>query len=373
MSARTPTVIAFLLLRDSFLAVEAMERLHKLNLPNLQVLVATPRVMLSTMGRVRDEGAKAVLPLPLPRRMFWRALAYAAGRVADMGEHEVRSSAEAAWQPPQAEEARAAQAMILVAEDNRTNQHIIRRILTRMGYAHDVASNGEEAIAMYGEGGYGMILSDYHMPVMDGFAMTTAIREQEDGSGRRIPIIALTADAMAATEQHCIAAGMDGFLTKPINTAQLQASIEKWMPQGMALRRHESKGEAAASKPVSASVATDEGNATVFDLARIADIFGGYTADAAELVQGFAGDLPGRVAAIEAALRAGNVAEARDLVHALKGAGRSIGAVRLGDCAAAMQADLDAGDTAAATAQIGEMQNQADNFIAAISVLKPAA
>ncbi|WP_290816375.1 ATP-binding protein [Ferrovibrio sp.] len=375
MARQTPTVIAFLLLRDSFLAVEAMERLRKLNLPNLRVLVATPRVMLSTMGRVRDEGAKAVLPLPLPRRMFWRALAYAAGRVLDMGEHEMRSSVEAAWQPPQAEMARAAQAMILVAEDNRTNQHIIRRILTRMGYAHDVASNGEEAIAMYEQGGYGMILSDYHMPVMDGFAMTTAIREREDGSGRRIPIIALTADAMAATEQHCIAAGMDGFLTKPINTAQLQSSIEKWMPQGMALRRRqEGDGDKPAAPTVIPTAASPAQNGVpVFDLDRISDIFGGYTADAAELVQGFASDLPDRLRAIEAALRGSDHAEARDLAHALKGASRSIGAVLLGDSAAALQADLDEKNLEAAIGRLPDLERQSTAFVMTIAGLTPAA
>lgn len=371
VAERTQTVVAFLLLRDSFLAVEAMERLRQLNLPNLQVLVATPRVMLSTMSRVKDDGAKAVLPLPLPRRLFWRALAFAAGRVPDVGDLEVRSSDEAAWQPPSADEARAAQAVVLVAEDNRTNQHIIHRILTRMGYAHDIAANGEEAIAMYERGGYGLILSDYHMPVMDGFAMTTAIRESEEGGGRRIPIVALTADAMAATEQHCIAAGMDGFLTKPINTALLQAAIEKWMPQGMSLRRRlESGGQVAV---VAIPAGQPEAAASVIDLDRITEIFGGYTADAAELLGGFAADLPDRLRAIEATLRDSNPAEARDLVHALKGAARSIGAVPLGDCAAAMQSDLDAGNIPAAAARVAELHKQADSFSAAISALKPAA
>ena len=374
MARRVPVVVAFLLLRDSFLAVEAMARIRQLGLPNLKVLVATQRAMLSTMGRVKEDGAKAVLPLPLPRQLFWRGLAYAAGRVADMGEEDIRSSAEAAWLPPPVADARAAQALILVAEDNKTNQHIIRRILTRMGYAHEIADNGEEALKMYEQGGYGLILSDYHMPVMDGFAMTTAIREREEDSDVRMPIIALTADAMAATEQHCIAAGMDGFLTKPINTALLRATIEKWMPQGIALRRHDGSGEATPVAVPEATAAADAPtDATVFDLARIADIFGGYTTDAAELVQGFASDLPGRIAAIDAALKAGDAAEARDLVHALKGAGRSIGAVQLGDCAAVMQADLDAGNLAAAATRIDVLQNRADSFIAAISVLKPAA
>ncbi|QDO99015.1 PAS domain S-box protein [Ferrovibrio terrae] len=370
MARRVPVAVAFLLLRDSFLAVEAMERIRQLGLSNLKVLVATQRAMLSTMGRVKEDGASAVLPLPLPRQLFWRGLAYASGRVPDMGEHDIRSSVEAGWLPPSVAEARANRALILVAEDNKTNQHIIRRILTRMGYAHEIAENGEEALKMYEQGGYGLILSDYHMPVMDGFAMTTAIREVEEGSGTRLPIIALTADAMAATEQHCIAAGMDGFLTKPISTALLRSTIEKWMPQGTALRRHDGNGEVASATPVPTAPVNES---SVFDLARIADIFGGYTMDAAELVQGFAGDLPDRITAIDAALRAGNAAEARDLVHALKGAGRSIGAVQLGECAAEMQSDLDAGNVPAAAARIAELQKQADSFSAAISALKPAA
>jgi PAS domain S-box-containing protein len=375
MADRVPIVVAFLVLRDSFLAVEAMARMKRLNLPNLRVVVATPRVMLSTMGRVKEDGAKVVLPLPLPRQLFWRSLAYAAGRVPDMGEQDIRSSADAVWIAPPLDQARAANALILVAEDNKTNQHIIQRILTRMGYAHEIAVNGEEALAMYAQGGYGMILSDYHMPVMDGFAMTTAIREQEAGSGSRVPIIALTADAMAATEQHCIAAGMDGFLTKPINTALLRAAIEKWMPQGHALRLH-AENKAATAPAVIAmpqAQAVDSSAAPVFDLDRIADIFGGYTTDAAELVGGFAGDLPERLQALDAALRQPDHAAARDLAHALKGAARSIGATALGDSAAILQDDLDGGKAEAALARMADIDAQAKAFIAAVSALTPTA
>lgn len=376
MSARVPVAVAFLVLRDSVLAVEAMQRIRQLNLPNLRILVATPRVMLSTMGRVKEDGARAVLPLPLPRQMFWRGLAYAAGRVSDMGEQDIRSSVEAAWVPPPVEEARAARALILVAEDNRTNQHIIRRILNRMGYAHEIADNGQEALQMYEQGGYGLILSDYHMPVMDGFAMTTALREREEEGGERVPIIALTADAMAATEQHCIAAGMDGFLTKPINTALLRTTIEEWMPQGMVLRRKQDS--AAQAKPAAVVAAMPPAGAAktgaaVLDLDRISEIFGGYTADAAELMQGFSADLPDRLRAIEAALRQANHEEARDLAHALKGASRSIGAVPLGDSAAALQTDLDDRNFDAALGRLPELEHQAGAFAAAIAALTPVA
>jgi PAS domain S-box-containing protein len=374
MAGRVSVVVAFLILRDSFLAVEAMARLRQLNLPNLRVVVATPRVMLSTMGRVKEDGAKAILPLPLPRQLFWRALAYAAGRVPDMGEQDMRSTADAAWIAPSVEQARAANALILVAEDNKTNQHIIHRILDRMGYAHEIAANGQDAIAMYEQGGYGMILSDYHMPVMDGFAMTTALREAEEGGSRRVPIIALTADAMAATEQHCIAAGMDGFLTKPINTALLRATIEKWMPQGLSLRcRQEHAGQAAPAGPAPGNGAASADTARVLDLDRIADIFGGYTADAAELVTGFAAELPERIHAIEGALHKPDLEQARDLAHALKGAARSLGAVLLGDCAAELQDDLDGKNLSAAIARLVGLQKQADTFSARVAALPPAA
>ena len=93
--------------------------------------------------------------------------------------------------------ARRENALILVAEDNETNQIVIRQMLSKMGFACELAENGQVALDMLARPGYGLLLTDFNMPVMDGFELSRAVRTQEMGTGRHLPILALTADALA--------------------------------------------------------------------------------------------------------------------------------------------------------------------------------
>ncbi|WP_430397814.1 PAS domain S-box protein [Ferrovibrio sp.] len=360
VAARTGKVVALLLIRDSVLGVEALDRLDALALPDLSVVALTPRSMISTIAHAKEHGAKVILPLPLSRPLLWRALGYVSGHVAAMGQDDIRSADDAEWLPPTVAEARRNNALVLVAEDNKTNQHVIRRVLGRLGIAMEMADDGEQALAMYQSGQYALLLTDYHMPRMDGFALTTAIRQGEEGTGRHLPIIALTADAMASTEEHCLAVGMDGFLTKPINTQLLRKTLEKWLPQAMALRRRpETKSETAAEKHVMPTAAqaiplpASNGAGhfeqfSAFDVAQIIDAFGSFDAEAKELVSNFVDELDARFTQIDGALSKGEALSAQKLAHALKGSSRSLGAVRLGAVAAEMQTALEATDIAKA-------------------------
>lgn len=117
---------------------------------------------------------------------------------------------------------------VLVAEDNRVNQLVAKGLLERMGCGVDVAANGMEAVAMTEQFQYGLVLMDCQMPEMDGFAATRAIRAKEAGKGKRIPILALTASVGAAVEGECAAAGMDGYLSKPIGQTLLVSALDRW-------------------------------------------------------------------------------------------------------------------------------------------------
>jgi signal transduction histidine kinase/ligand-binding sensor domain-containing protein/CheY-like chemotaxis protein/HPt (histidine-containing phosphotransfer) domain-containing protein len=117
---------------------------------------------------------------------------------------------------------------ILLAEDNLVNQKVARGTLQRMGYRVDVASNGSEAVAAWESGRYHLILMDCQMPVMDGYQAAHEIRVRESGASR-IPIIALTADAMSGAERQCLDAGMDGYLTKPLDRERLAVTIERYL------------------------------------------------------------------------------------------------------------------------------------------------
>ena len=120
-------------------------------------------------------------------------------------------------------------AKILVVEDTFVNQQVIRGLLKASGIRIDVANNGTEGVAKYKSGNYDLIFMDVQMPEMDGFEATAAIRELEKGTGRRQPIVAMTAHAMAGDREKCLAAGMDDYLSKPVKRSALEAKLYEWL------------------------------------------------------------------------------------------------------------------------------------------------
>ncbi len=124
-------------------------------------------------------------------------------------------------------------AQVLVVEDNLVNQKISSLMLRKLGFAVDLANNGEEGVAMWAEGNYDAIIMDCQMPVLDGYSATARIREQEQATGRasnhRMPIIALTAHAMPHDRQRCLDSGMDDYLTKPVASSDLGAALNRWL------------------------------------------------------------------------------------------------------------------------------------------------
>jgi len=118
---------------------------------------------------------------------------------------------------------------ILLVEDNRTNQKLATMLLGKMGYQVQLAMNGREAVEAVDKGSYALVLMDCQMPEMDGFEATIAIREKEKNSGKHIPIIAMTANAMQGDKEKCLVAGMDDYISKPINSKQLQQILENWL------------------------------------------------------------------------------------------------------------------------------------------------
>jgi PAS domain S-box-containing protein len=117
---------------------------------------------------------------------------------------------------------------VLLAEDNAVNQKVACRTLEKLGYRVDVAVDGQAAVDAWATGRYDLILMDCQMPVMDGYEASRQIRARET-AGKRIPIVALTAHAMKGADATCVAAGMDDYLSKPIDRAQLSACLERWL------------------------------------------------------------------------------------------------------------------------------------------------
>ncbi len=119
---------------------------------------------------------------------------------------------------------------ILLAEDNPVNQKIALRILQKLGHTVTLAGSGKAAFELWQKQAFDLILMDVQMPEMDGIEATRAIRESERTSGKHIPIVALTAHAMAGDRERCLQAGMDGYATKPIRVQELCQEIERFQP-----------------------------------------------------------------------------------------------------------------------------------------------
>jgi two-component system sensor histidine kinase/response regulator len=117
---------------------------------------------------------------------------------------------------------------ILVAEDNVVNQKVARRMLEKLGCRVDVVANGREALDALVQQPYDLVFMDCQMPEMDGYAATKAVREREQQTGSHIPIIAMTANALQGDRETCLEAGMDDYVRKPVQAAELLAMLQKW-------------------------------------------------------------------------------------------------------------------------------------------------
>ena len=117
---------------------------------------------------------------------------------------------------------------ILIAEDNAINQKVIERMVQKLGHQVNLVTNGKEAIEALSSDDYGLIFMDCQMPEMDGFEACREIRRAEKGT--RIPIVAITANAMKGDRERCLAAGMDDYVSKPFKQDDLRLVIERWMP-----------------------------------------------------------------------------------------------------------------------------------------------
>jgi len=181
--------------------------------------------------RFADVGFDGYLVKPLKPSLLEEALAAALGSRetgANTGIITRHMLAEDTGRAPREPAQRIGHARVLVAEDNAVNVKVATRMLAKCGCRVDVAANGREALELFGQLPYDIIFMDCQMPEMDGFEATAEIRLLE-GNGPRVPIVALTANAMAGDRERCLAAGMDDFISKPIKEDDLSKALDRWV------------------------------------------------------------------------------------------------------------------------------------------------
>ncbi|MDR7308393.1 MASE4 domain-containing protein [Rhodoferax saidenbachensis] len=265
----------------------------------------------------------------LTRSALLRSVAIAAGRAAEEDEVEDVAAtharqAEVLPNSPSREEARRLGRLILVAEDNAMNQKVIIQQFALLGLTADVTGDGLHALHRWQSGDYALILTDLHMPGLDGYQLSAAIRAQEAKSASgsiqtgRIPIIALSANALKGEAENCRNAGMDDYLRKPVPLAELEAMFEKWLPK------------APTETLVTPTAATEQTNDSPLDLRVLRNLVGNDAQVVEEFLQEFQRSAMRNREEIVQAVVTQNNAEIVAAAHQLKSAARSVGALALG-------------------------------------------
>lgn len=236
--------------------------------------------------------------------------------------------------------------LILVAEDNDINQVVIREQLRLLGLVADVVYDGREALSRWLVTDYAVILSDIHMPNMDGYQLVEAIRQQEASKGRRhTPIVALTAIALKEVSENHASIGWDDYLVKPLPLTSLKAALEKWLP------KPQSAAAIAGKKPdpgvVSPVPETDFEPSAAFadwDVSALKRIIGNDPEVYRKFLRLFLVKGNEQCRMLETAIAEGNLATIATTAHAFKSSSRSIGAMRLGELCQALEYAGKAGD-----------------------------
>jgi two-component system sensor histidine kinase/response regulator len=305
---------------------------------------AIPVVLMQTAGAEPDPdhrhlGISASVTKPVRLHHLLRALAAATGAPAEP---------PAAVETPKPESASLATLglRVLFAEDHTVNQAVAVRMCERLGVRADVAANGREAVTAVGRRRYDAVLMDLQMPEMDGLEATREIRRIEAARGGHLPIIALTAHAMASELDRCLAAGMDDCISKPVHPDELSRTLRKWCledagarsgadpatsPWGAALEAVPAVGARQASPDAGHGPPPPASLAAVLDVDQLLRVSGDDPDFERQLRDDFLASLPPLLADAQTALEASDGLALRALAHRLKGSSRTLGGDAVGD------------------------------------------
>jgi two-component system, sensor histidine kinase and response regulator len=270
------------------------------------VLMLTSAGQAAEVARCRELGVAGYLTKPVKQSDLWDAIVTVLAATKPLESPVSRRTVAAVARPGPG------RLKVLVAEDNRVNQDLVRKILEKRGHTVVVASDGLQALeSMEGakDSPFDLILMDVQMPHMSGLEASAEIRRKEAGGTRRIPIVALTAHAMKGDKERCLEAGMDDYLSKPVQPAQLLETVGR-----LAVRKAKPARKAASS----------ENGRRVLDRATLLERVEGDLGLLRKMVRAFRSDYPVTLQEIKKAIARKNAAALKDRAHALKGAAATL-------------------------------------------------
>ncbi len=246
---------------------------------------------------------------------------------------------------------------ILVVEDNAVNRRLALAFVSKLGFAGEAVADGAEAVAAAARSRFAAILMDCEMPLMNGFSATIEIRRRE-APGSRVPIVAMTANAMAGDRERCLEAGMDDYVTKPVLIEKLEEALARHV-------RRENVGEAAARPPVRDAVDSSYIEGLRRDLREE-----GEDDPVDDLIDLFLGAADGKCRELEESLRRGDARMLEFAAHALKGSSASLGANALADICEALQKAGKQGEIGGAAALVDDVVREMERVRGALAGLR---
>ena len=256
---------------------------------------------------------------------------------------------------------------VLLVEDNLVNLNVAKKILLRLGLECDVAQDGLAALTAINHHHYDLVLMDCQMPRMDGYEATRAIRLREATKGlTRLPVIAMTANAMEGDREKCLDAGMDDYLSKPVMPATLRLMLCQWLPrseQDIPETRSEEiqpGSEAERIYPASGDSVERGGRLTDVDRGVLEELQEIMDDDFSTLLLSFLDAAPGLIREIEAGILDGEAKQVILPAHSLKSSSANVGALKLSGIARQMEQDAKNGDLAAVSAAFEQLNQSCD-------------
>ena len=313
-------------------------------------------ILLSSVGAVSSadrtlNGVRLSLMKPIRQSELFNSLAQVLGRGTEPaidGDDRAREEAE---------RTSGGHGAVLVVEDNSINRTVALGTLAKLGYQADVAVNGREAVEAVRRRAYSAVLMDCQMPEMDGYEATREIREREDGV-RHVPIIAMTAAAMAGDRERCLQAGMDDYIAKPLRLEDVDAALRRWTSETLP------PGERVPPPP------RQDGEA-VLDCSHLEELrsLGAQTGNAdmfEELVGALVQELPARLSEVQAAARREDLDALGRIAHRVTGSLATLGARRAASASAALEAAARGTDAAAVAERLHDFEVELDTAVKAL-------